>query len=117
MGDNSRAIDGCEEGHSAPCEGMLVTRDADDAKMRRWGEVFDCPKESRRYVPERSIHLPIIELATAPHPVSPKFKMTLCRRAAYTCLASNEDGVYGADTVNFSFDTEMNSTRSHRFYD
>jgi hypothetical protein len=35
MGDNSRAIDGCEEGHSAPCEGMLVTRNAEDAKMRR----------------------------------------------------------------------------------
>ena len=41
MGDNSRAIYGCEEGHSAPCKGMLVTRDTDDAEMRRWGEVFD----------------------------------------------------------------------------
>lgn len=47
MRDNSRAIDGCEEGHSAPCECMLVTRDADDAKMRRWGKVFDCPARVR----------------------------------------------------------------------
>lgn len=43
MGNNSRAVDGREEGHGAPCEGMLVTRDADNAKMRHWGKVFDCP--------------------------------------------------------------------------
>lgn len=47
MGDNSRAIDGCEEGHSAPCEGMLVTRNANDAKMSHRREVFDCLADVR----------------------------------------------------------------------
>ena len=42
IGDDTRAIDGCEEGHSAPCEGVLVTRNANDAQMSRRRKIFDC---------------------------------------------------------------------------
>lgn len=43
MRDNSSAIDGREEGDSAPCECMLIPCNADDAKMRRRRKVLDCP--------------------------------------------------------------------------
>lgn len=82
MGDDSRSIDGCEEGYSAPREGMLITRSADDAKTSRRRKVFDClADESERYTVERVAHLPVTAPPTAPHPVSPKFEMTLCRKA------------------------------------
>ena len=40
VGDDARAIDGCEEGHGAPCKGVLVTRNANDAQMRCQREIF-----------------------------------------------------------------------------
>jgi len=83
--EDARPVDGREEGHGAPCEGVVVARHAEDAKMRRWGEIFDCHTHVRGVLSHQKkggFRLPVIEPPTAPHPVSPKFERTLCRRAA-----------------------------------
>ena len=82
VGDHARAIDGCEEGHGAPCKGVLVTRNANDAQMGRRREIFDCLIHVRTVRSRNGVHLPVIAPPTAPHPVPPKFERMLCRKAA-----------------------------------
>lgn len=114
LGYISEAIERRNESHSSPCYAMVIPCNANDAYARRRRKIFDCKANaslaSRTAQRMRSYrNAPVRDPPTAPHPVSPKLRITLSLRAFQTVFE-----VTGVEFVG-RISTGINSTRSHRF--